>query len=62
MKKVFITGGAGYIDSHCAISLAEQGYTPIIIDNFSNSYQGIIKKIEAIINKKKLIYSTKHLL
>tara|TARA_Y100000389_G_C17465216_1_gene524871 strand:- start:3678 stop:4673 length:996 start_codon:yes stop_codon:yes gene_type:complete len=55
MKKIFITGGAGYIGSHCVISLLKSGFTPIIIDNFSNSNQSIIKKLE-LITKKKIIF------
>lgn len=55
MKKIFITGGAGFIGSHCAISLTKNGFTPIIIDNFSNSNQSIIKKLE-VITKKKIIF------
>ena len=47
-KNIFITGGAGYIGSHCAISLINNGYTPIIIDNLTNSFSGVIKKIEII--------------
>lgn len=52
MKNVFITGGAGYIGSHCAISLAKNNYNPIILDNFSNSNKSVIKKLEKIIKKK----------
>ncbi len=55
MKNIFITGGAGYIGSHCAISLIKNHYNPIIIDNFSSSNKSIIKKLE-IITKKKIIY------
>ena len=55
MKNIFITGGAGYIGSHCAISLINKGYTPIIIDNFTNSFPGVIKKIQ-LISKKKIIF------
>ena len=56
MKTLFITGGAGFIGSHCVISLVENGYKPIILDNFSNSYRGIIKKLEAI-TKNKLLFN-----
>lgn len=56
MKNIFITGGAGYIGSHCAISLINNGYTPIIIDNFTNSFPGVIKKIELITKKKIFFY------
>jgi UDP-glucose 4-epimerase len=34
---VFVTGGAGYIGSHCIVSLLEAGYDVIAIDNFANS-------------------------
>lgn len=55
MKTIFITGGAGYIGSHCVISLINNGYNPIILDNLSNSHKNIIKKLE-IITKKKIIF------
>ena len=57
MKSIFITGGAGYIGSHCVVSLIKSGYTPIILDNFSNSHQSIIKKLEKITNKKVTFYN-----
>ncbi len=56
MKTIFVTGGAGYIGSHCVISLAENGYKPIILDNFSNSHRSIIKKLEIITNKKIIFH------
>ena len=56
MKNVFITGGAGFIGSHCVISLFKNGFTPIILDNFSNSHQSEIKKLEIITNKKITFY------
>ncbi len=57
MKNIFITGGAGYIGSHCVISLIKNGYNPIILDNFSNSHQSIIKDLETITNKKIIFYN-----
>ncbi len=57
MKNVFITGGAGYIGSHCAISLIKNGYSPIILDNFSNSHQRLIKRLEKITKKKITFYN-----
>ena len=56
MKNIFITGGAGYVGSHCVVSLVKNGYTPIILDNFSNSNQSVIKKLETIINRKIIFY------
>jgi len=37
IKTVFVTGGAGYIGSHCVLSLLEAGYHVVAIDNFTNS-------------------------
>ena len=45
MKKIIITGGAGYIGSHTVVELYKSGFTPIIIDNLCNSS---IKNIEGI--------------
>lgn len=56
MKNIFITGGAGYIGSHCVISLLKSGYRSIILDNFSNGKKSVIKKIEKI-TKKKLFFT-----
>uniref|UniRef100_A0A8C4SQ73 UDP-glucose 4-epimerase n=1 Tax=Erpetoichthys calabaricus TaxID=27687 RepID=A0A8C4SQ73_ERPCA len=36
-EKVLVTGGAGYIGSHCVVELIEAGFTPVVIDNFSNA-------------------------
>ena len=57
MKNIFITGGAGYIGSHCAVSLVKNGFNPIIIDNFSNSHKGILKNLEIITDKKITFYN-----
>lgn len=55
-KKVCITGGAGYVGSHCAVKLIENGYDLIILDNFSNSSFSVIKKIEKLTKKKIIFY------
>ena len=57
MKNIFITGGAGYIGSHCAAVLLENSYNPIILDNFSNSEISTIKKLEKISKKKITFYN-----
>ncbi|XP_019116852.1 UDP-glucose 4-epimerase isoform X2 [Larimichthys crocea] len=36
-EKVLVTGGAGYIGSHCVVELIEAGYQPVVVDNFSNA-------------------------
>ena len=37
-KTVLVTGGAGYVGSHCCLALAEAGYTPVVYDNLSNGH------------------------
>uniref|UniRef100_A0A8D0FJ51 UDP-glucose 4-epimerase n=1 Tax=Strix occidentalis caurina TaxID=311401 RepID=A0A8D0FJ51_STROC len=39
-EKILVTGGAGYIGSHCVLELVEAGYVPVVIDNFHNAIQG----------------------
>lgn len=48
MKKILVTGGAGYIGSHTVVELFTAGYAPVIIDNFSNSEHWIIDRIAEI--------------
>ncbi len=56
MKKIFVTGGAGFIGSHCVVSLVKNGYTPIIIDNFFNTNKNVIKNLKTITKKKIIFY------
>ena len=49
MKKILVTGGAGYIGSHAVVELYQAGYQPIIIDDFSNSQESAVAGIEAIL-------------
>ncbi|GAA6131563.1 UDP-glucose 4-epimerase GalE [Halopseudomonas sabulinigri] len=50
-KAILVTGGAGYIGTHTCIKLLEAGYTPIILDNFSNSSPEAIRRVEQITGK-----------
>jgi UDP-glucose 4-epimerase len=45
---ILLTGGAGYIGSHTYVALANAGYTPVILDNFSNSHRGVLERLYAI--------------
>ena len=49
MKRVVVTGGAGYIGSHTIIELVNSGYTPIVLDNFSNSKREVLAGLKAIL-------------
>ncbi len=57
MKKILVTGGAGYIGSHTVVQLIEKGYEPIILDDFRNSSMDVINNLETITGKKISIYS-----
>lgn len=48
MATILVTGGLGFIGSHTVIALIEQGYTPIILDNLSNSRKEVLNGIEKI--------------
>lgn len=52
MRKILVTGGTGYIGSHTVVELHNAGYTPVIIDNLSNSSIKILDQIEKIIGVK----------
>ena len=55
-KSILVTGGAGFIGSHVVVELQASGYRPVIIDNFSNSAEIIIKGIEHITGQKTIFY------
>jgi len=42
MKQVLVTGGAGYIGSHTIVSLVDQGFYPVIVDDLRNSSRVIL--------------------
>lgn len=55
--KVLVTGGAGYIGSHTLIELIAAGYTPIVVDNLSNSSEESLKRVEHITGTKIKFYN-----
>ena len=56
-KQVIITGGAGYIGSHTAVELAQSGYTPILVDDFSNSSPKVMDGLEKILHRKPQLFN-----
>ena len=52
MKKILVTGGAGYIGSHTCIELAASGFEYIIIDNLINSKPEVINRLNKITGKR----------
>jgi UDP-glucose 4-epimerase len=45
---ILLTGGAGYIGSHTFVNLLEAGFTPVILDDFSNSKPSVLKRLQRI--------------
>ncbi len=54
---IFVTGGAGYIGSHTCVELLNKGYDVIVADNFSNSCEESIKRVEKITGKTLKLYN-----
>lgn len=45
---IMVIGGLGYIGSHTALELLQQGYNVIIVDNLSNCYEGTLSRIRKL--------------
>jgi len=56
MRKILVTGGAGYIGAHTAVELLESGFQPVIIDDLSKSDKTLLDGIEQITKTKNVFY------
>lgn len=56
MKRVLVTGGAGYIGSHAVVELMKRGFDVDILDNLYNSKETVIDGIAQITGKKPQLY------
>jgi UDP-glucose 4-epimerase len=54
-KKILVTGGTGYIGSHTAVELIEEGFDVVIIDNLYNSEADVIENIQKITGVRPLL-------
>jgi UDP-glucose 4-epimerase len=43
MATILVTGGAGYVGSHCCLALARAGHTPVVYDNLVNGHAQFVK-------------------
>ena len=53
---ILITGGAGFIGSHTAVELLNEGHDIIVVDNYCNSSPRAIERIKEITGKDFLAY------
>jgi dTDP-L-rhamnose 4-epimerase len=63
MKKILITGGAGFIGSNLALTLINKGYTIRVLDNLSPQIHGNFPEqtsplYQSIIGKTEFVYGT----
>lgn len=57
---ILVTGGAGYIGSHCVLSLLERGKDVIVFDNLSTGHAEILDKLSKYGNLKFIIGDLKN--
>ncbi|MBT8285976.1 MAG: UDP-glucose 4-epimerase GalE [Flavobacteriaceae bacterium] len=50
--KILVTGGLGFIGSHTAVELQNEGFDVVIIDNCSNASEDVLDGITAITGEK----------
>lgn len=43
MQTVLVTGGAGYVGSHCCLKLLSAGYLPVVYDNLSTGHREFVQ-------------------
>jgi UDP-glucose 4-epimerase len=48
MSEILVTGGLGFIGSHTCVSLLKSGYSPVVVDNLSNSLASVQAGIEEL--------------
>lgn len=56
MKKVIVTGGAGFIGSHTVVELLEAGLEPVIVDDLRNSEERVLEGVAAITDRRPRVH------
>ena len=51
MKRILVTGGAGFIGSHTLVELIQSGYDVVVVDNLCNSSQVSLERVTKITGK-----------
>ena len=50
-QTILVTGGAGYIGSHCCLELLKAGHRVVVLDNLSNSSREALVRVEELSGK-----------
>lgn len=53
---ILVTGGTGYIGSHIAVELLEEGHSVVLLDDLSNSVASVVPRIEKITGRTAAFY------
>lgn len=56
MRRILVTGGAGYIGSHTIVELQQAGYEVVVIDNLDNSSKVSLERVEKITGRSVAFY------
>ena len=54
---ILLTGGCGYIGSHAALALMQEGYDAVIADDLSNSSERVIDRLETLAGRRPTFYN-----
>lgn len=54
--KILVTGGAGYIGSHTAVTLLQAGYDIVIVDDFHNAKPESLERIRLLAGREFAFY------
>ena len=52
MRRVLVTGGAGYIGSHTCLELLNAGFEITVVDNLSNSTEESLQRVSTLTGKE----------
>jgi UDP-glucose 4-epimerase len=47
-ESILVTGGAGFVGAHVVVELAQAGYGPVVLDDYSNSTPAVRTRLEAL--------------
>ena len=51
MARILVTGGAGYIGSHCCVELLLGDHEVVVLDNFSNSKPASLERVQRLVGR-----------
>lgn len=50
--RILVTGGAGFIGSHAALSFCESGHDVVVLDNFINGHPEAVRRVSKLTGKQ----------